>query len=43
MLDVLMKNYHLHDIWNQKDYSLADSLQLIIPGNGVVFARYNEL
>lgn len=42
-LDVLLKDYRLHDIWNQKYYSLADSLQLIIPGNGVVFAGYNEL
>lgn len=42
-LNVLMKSYHLHDIWNQKDYSLIDSLQLTIPGNGVIFAGYNEL
>ena len=42
-LDVLLKDYRLHDIWNQKEYSLEDSLQLIIPGNGVVFAGYNEL
>ena len=42
-LDVLLKDYRLHDIWTQKEYSLADSLQLIIPGNGVVFAGYNEL
>ena len=42
-LNVLLKNYLLTDIWNQKDYTLTDSLELTIPARGVLFARYNEL
>jgi alpha-galactosidase len=41
-LNVLLKNYQLHDIWNQKDYSLTDSLDLRIPANGVMFASFSE-
>jgi alpha-galactosidase len=41
-LQVLLKDYQLRDIWNQKEYSLKNSLQLTIPGHGVMFAEYNE-
>ncbi len=41
-LNNLMKDYQLHDIWNNNDLSLTDSLKITIPGNGVFFAGYNE-
>jgi len=42
-LNILMKDYQLHDIWNENDLNLTDSLRITIPGNGVFFARYNEI
>lgn len=41
-LNVLLRNYHLRDIWNQKEYSLKDTLEFTIPAHGVMFAEYIE-
>ena len=42
-LNNLMKDYQLHDIWNDQDLSLTDSLIITIPANGVFFAGYSEI
>jgi len=43
MLDVLMPNYRLRDIWNKKSYTLQNTIELTIPAHGVVFVEYSEL
>lgn len=43
VLNVLVKDYRFHDIWNQKDLVLKKFLQFTIPATGVLFAEYSEL
>jgi len=42
VLNVLMPNYSLRDIWNPTTYTLNSEVELTIPANGVVFFEYTE-
>ncbi len=43
ILNILIPNYHLFDIWNEKDYYLKTDIELSIPSNGVAFFEFTKI
>jgi hypothetical protein len=43
VLNVLLRDIKMRDIWNQNEYTLRDSLKLEIPAHGVIFTEYKEI
>ena len=43
VLNKLVKSYRFKDIWNNNELTFENSMEFTIPGNGVLFMKYEEL